>query len=142
MRNKLSIDPLTVVPAPDERLFARAGELDGAGGGAPHRSERLRPHSRMLALVTGFAALVAGVLLLTRLGASPMVDEAILLRGLSPGQAAELVRPLLDRRTNTVVYSPDHAPQVLTVRGTPDQLKNVHSVLDRYESAGSSCAAG
>ncbi|HJU73674.1 MAG TPA: hypothetical protein VJ717_07995 [Gemmatimonadaceae bacterium] len=68
--------------------------------------------------------------------AVPTVEEAFLLRCISTEQAAELVRPLLTLPANTVVHSP-RAPQVLTIRATPQQMQNVRVLLDRYEGAGS-----
>jgi hypothetical protein len=68
---------------------------------------------------------------------APIIEEAILLRCLTPGEAAELIRPLLRLRSNTIVSAAD-APRVLTIRATPAQLQTVKSVLDKYENAGSS----
>jgi hypothetical protein len=73
--------------------------------------------------------------------AAPMVEEALLLRCLSPGEAAELLRPLLPLSTNSVVYSPAHAPRVLTIRATAAQRQKVRAVLDQYEGAGSAACA-
>jgi len=74
--------------------------------------------------------------------AGPIVEEAILLRCLSPGEAAELVRPILLLPGNTIVSSP-RAPRVLTIRATQEQLRNVRSVLDPYERPGSAaCPVG
>jgi hypothetical protein len=73
----------------------------------------------------------------------PMVEQAFLLRCLAPGEAAELVRPLLELPANRVAYSPVNAPRVLTVHATPAQLRNVRSVLDEHERPGSAaCARG
>ena len=73
----------------------------------------------------------------------PMLEEAIVLRCLSPGEAAEVVRPHLRLRTNIVVSAPAQAPRVLTVRGTPAQLEHVKAVLGEHERAGSpACTAG
>ena len=52
-----------------------------------------------------------------------MVEEAFLLHCLSPGEAAELIRPLLRLGTNTIVHSPARAPRVLTIRATPAQME-------------------
>jgi hypothetical protein len=100
-----------------ERLLARASELDAAHGAG------------------------AAVDDLRAAAAAPMVEEAFVLRCLSPGEAAELVRPLLHLRTNTVVYSPTHAPRVLTIRATAAQIQNVRSVLDQHEGAGAPACA-
>jgi hypothetical protein len=112
-----------------------------------------RPRRRMWARAVGVAVLIAAgtfAIMRSRVPTSataaattPMVEEAIVLRCLSPGEAAELVRPLLRLRTNTVVYSPTHAPRVLTIRATPAQIQNVRSLLDRREGAGApACAPG
>jgi len=69
-----------------------------------------------------------------------MIEKAFLLRCLSAGQAAALIRPVLDLPTNTVESSPA-APGVLTVRATSSQLEKVRSVLDPYEGAGSPACA-
>jgi hypothetical protein len=71
----------------------------------------------------------------------PMVEEAVLLRCLTPGEAAELIRPLLRLPENRIVASPEDAPRVLTVRGTPAQLQQVKSKLDELQDAGSPACA-
>ena len=72
-----------------------------------------------------------------------MVDEAILLRCLSPGEAAALVRPLVPLRANAITINPTRAPRILNVHATPAQLRELHALLDRYEGAGSAaCVAG
>lgn len=118
---------------------AALAELHGAGQGRlPDVSGQPRRRPQMWALGVGIAALIAAAP-----AAAPMVQEAFLLRCLSPGEAAELIRPVLGLRTNSVVYSPAHAPRVLTIHATPAQIRNVRSVLDRYEGAGSpACARG
>lgn len=129
---------------------AALAELHGTGQArVPAVSGRLRRRPRTWALAAGLAALIgAGALAVTQTrvpagAAAPVVEEAFLLRCLSPGEAAELIRPLLTLPTNGIVYSPAHAPRVLTVRATPAQIQNARSVLDRYESAGSpACAPG
>ena len=67
--------------------------------------------------------------------AVPMVEERFLLRCLQPGEAAELILPLLGRSSSVLV--PGHAPRVLVVRAMQSQLREVRSLLGRYESAGS-----
>jgi len=69
----------------------------------------------------------------------PLVEERFLLRCLQPGEAAELIRPLLVR-SNTV-YSPGNAPRVLVVRATPEKIQEVRLLLDRHEGAGSTTCA-
>lgn len=128
---------------------AAVAELrDGAQARVPDATQpRRRP--RRKGLVIAVAALLAlGSLAVSRMlvptpAGVPMVEEAILLRCLSPGEAAELIRPLLGLRTNTIVYSPAQAPRVVTIRATPAQIQEVRSVIDQHESAGSpACATG
>ncbi len=134
-----------------EAFDAALAELRGAGQThVQHVSGRVRPRRRprMWALASGVAALIVvstyavGRTLVPANAAVPMVQESILLRCLSPGEAAELIRPLLDLRTNTVVYSPAHAPRTLTIRATPTQIRSVRSALEQNDGGESSaCAA-
>jgi hypothetical protein len=112
-----------------------------------------RPRRRMRLLATVAAASIAvGGLALSRMllpaeaavrSAPATVEEAILLRCLSPGEAAELIRPLLRDRHASVVISPARAARVLTVRATPEQMQRVRAALDRYEGTGSpACTTG
>lgn len=72
---------------------------------------------------------------------APIVEEAIVLRCLSPGEAAELIRPLLVLPSNTMVARAS-APRVLTIRATAAQLENVKAVLEAHEGVGApACAA-
>jgi hypothetical protein len=108
-----------------------------------------RRYGRLLAFTSGVIAVLVAIsgIAVTRTPApagvgDPTVEQAFLLRCLSPGQAAVLVRPLLDLPTNTVVVSPN-APGVLTVRGTPAQLGRVRALLDGYDGPGGpACARG
>jgi hypothetical protein len=99
---------------------------------APRRRPRIR------ALILGIAALiVAGAITITRVGqspAAPIVEEAFVLRCLLPGEAAEVIRPMLEP-TATIVISPRQAPRVLTVRTTPDQMSDVRVVVDQQDGA-------
>jgi beta-lactamase regulating signal transducer with metallopeptidase domain len=70
-----------------------------------------------------------------------MVEEPLLLRCLSPGEAAELLGPVLRRDSGMTVTHSAHAPRVLTVRATPAQLRNVKALLEQYEGAGSAACA-
>jgi hypothetical protein len=130
---------------------AALAELQDHGKASlPDVRETPRRRSRMWALTVAVAALVTAYSLARSQPApagdaavpgAPIVEEVILLRCLSPGEAAELVRPLLRLRSNSVVYSPAHAPRVLKIRATPAQLQNVKSLLEKYEGAGApSCA--
>jgi len=115
--------------------------------GAPAPNVTAQPVRRWRwAWAAGAAALVAvGSLGIARAfpsdaAGAPMIEKAFLLRCLSAGQAAALIRPVFDLPTNTVESSPA-APGVLTVRATSSQLEKVRSVLDPYEGAGSPACA-
>lgn len=64
--------------------------------------------------------------------AVPMIEKTFLLRCLSAGQAARLIRPVLDLPTNAVTASADG---VLIIQATSAQIERVQSVLDPYEGA-------
>lgn len=67
--------------------------------------------------------------------AAQMTEQTFQLRCLGPDEAAALVRPLLNLSENTVQTSP-RTPRVLTVKGTPEQLRDVRAVLDKLEGSG------
>lgn len=66
----------------------------------------------------------------------PIVEEAFLLRCLSPIQAAELIRPVLRDRNNATIYA-GNAPGIVRVRVTPQDMQRARSVIDKYEAPGS-----
>ena len=117
----------------------------------PFAGASTRRRSRMWALIGAVAALAAlGAIAILRapapvsvvaVPAVPMVEEAIQLRCLSPGEAAQLIRPLLQLRSNTVVYSPANAPRLITIRATVAQMQSVRSLLETYEGVGSPTCA-
>lgn len=130
---------------------AALAELRGAEGSRvpakkqPLRRRRLRIFATVAAVLIAFgtfafmrtttpsdAAQVAG---------APMVEETILLDCLEPGEAAALIRPILNLRTNTVVHSLSDAPRVLTIRATPAQIQRVKSLLDQHERSGAPACA-
>jgi len=125
---------------------AALAELRGAEQtGAPEVRERPRRPLRMWAMAAMVVALVAVSRLAFPVGAPPtpiaatMVEEPLLLQCLSPAEATELIRPLLPLPDNTIVASRDS--RVLTIRGTPEQIGDVLSTLDRYETGGSPACA-
>ncbi|HEY0023326.1 MAG TPA: hypothetical protein VGB24_10465 [Longimicrobium sp.] len=71
----------------------------------------------------------------------PTIEEAIVLRCLAPGDAAELVRPVLQDRSSRVLVNPAHAPRVITIRATPALLRQAKAVLAEHEGAGSGTCA-
>jgi hypothetical protein len=91
----------------------------------------------------GAAALLLalGLRLTSAAPAATTFTEALMLRCLAPGEAAELVRPLLRDRSSTVEYNEARAPRVLTIRGTSDVLQQAKAVLAEHEGAAPACAS-
>ena len=98
------------------------------------------------AVVTGVLAVAVFVTFAVRIPVAaspvvPMVEEAILLRCLTPGEAGELVRSLVLDRASTVRSGPATAPRVIVVRTTPAQMERVKAVLAKRDGAdGGACA--
>jgi hypothetical protein len=73
--------------------------------------------------------------------APPTAGQAFALRCLAPGDAAELIRPLVADRAARIVVSPVRAPHVLTVRAPSDaaqvawQRARLVHMISRGESA-------
>lgn len=102
--------------------------------------------TRTRAILLGFL-LSVGIVAVSRLvmpttpaSSVPMTEEAILLRCMTAVEAAELVRPLLTLRENTIVVRAAQAPRVLTLRVTAEQSRQVKQLLDQYEGAADGCA--
>jgi hypothetical protein len=108
----------------------------------PRRRSRLTsPFVIAAVALIAIGVLTVGRLLLpTRVGAAPsalMRSEPILLRCLSPEDAALLIRPLLPLPSNRVEIFSTEAGRVLTVHATKGQLRTVKSALEKYEGTGS-----
>lgn len=73
--------------------------------------------------------------------AVPTVEEGVLLRCFTPGEAAELVRPLLADRVSTVRVNPQLAPRVLTIRTTTEKLARAKALLAEHERTGARACA-
>lgn len=71
----------------------------------------------------------------TRVAPAGVTEEAILLRCLPGAEAAEVARPILDKSWNSVVVSAK-TPDVITVRGTAEQLQQVKFTLDFVQREG------
>lgn len=115
---------------------AQSGESEVTGR-APSRP-RWR---RWAVLVAALVTLIAGYALRRTVPAGPpiaTVEEAILLRCLTPTQALEILRPHLGP-TTTVTTNKSNAPNILTVKGPPEDIQKVHSVLEPYEGPGATC---
>jgi hypothetical protein len=72
--------------------------------------------------------------------AAATIEEAFVLRCLSPGNAAELVRPMIADESSQVVASPARAPRVLTVRASPAKMQQVRELLARFDGPSGPCA--
>ncbi|MBL0170521.1 MAG: hypothetical protein IPP90_07275 [Gemmatimonadaceae bacterium] len=62
-------------------------------------------------------------------------EESILLRCLTPGEAAELIRPVLNEDGATIVVRSAQAPRAITIRATPAGMQKAKATLDMFESA-------
>jgi hypothetical protein len=160
-----SADPELLTRDREEHLLSRAAELDGAqstqvgtlraaaieagiqpeafdaalaevraGGATPAQSPR---GWLMLSGALGVAVLLAFGIVAASIDVRPSVrtvEQTFMLRCLAPGDAAAVVRPLMNSAASQIVISP-HAPHVLTVRTTPDQMQRVRAALDRQDGA-------
>ena len=112
-------------------------ELRAGQQAPPVQSSRRRPRIGGLALglfaviVVGFFAVGRGVAPAT----IPTIEQSFLLRCLPVGEAAELVRPMLEPKSGLIMASPTRAPRVLSVRTTPEQMPAVRALLDRQDGA-------
>ena len=115
-------------------------ELRGAGQAPAAQSPRRRP--RVATFVLGVCTLLlAGTMVsrtVIRVPVGATVEEAFLLRCLPPGEAAELVRPTRELASNVTILLPAHAPRVLRIRATPEQLAEMRALLERED--GAACA--
>lgn len=69
-----------------------------------------------------------------------MVEETILLRCLTPGEAGELIRPVLRDHEGRVVARSAEGARTIKIRATPEQLQQVRAILEKYERGeGASC---
>jgi hypothetical protein len=118
---------------------------------APRSSVGVSPGRRtrrwIAGAAVGVALLTAGVLATgwPRSGANTLpapgtVEEGVVVRCLTPGEAAELVRPLLSDPVSSVQFNPTLAPRVLMLRSTPEKLARAKALLTEQDGAGA-CAA-
>lgn len=112
---------------------------------APLRSQGLPIASRKRRLwgtVAGIFIVLVGGVLVHRMVFPPRTmvgttEEVILLRCLSTGDAAAIVRPIVSD-ANSSVHITDDAPHTITVRTTPDRMARVKTALSAQDAA--SCA--
>lgn len=122
---------------------AAVGELQRSAPATPVRTREQQLRRARIWAVAAVVSLVAAVVVGRRSSSdTPVNAEAILLRCLSPSDAAELVRPLLTLPTNSVLINPEQAPHVITIRATRAQLRRVKSLLRKSDDGdGQVCAA-
>jgi hypothetical protein len=107
-------------------------------------AQRTRRRSRLWTAAVAGIAVLATIAVWT-VGRTPVAtsvaEQSFVLRCLSPREAARLVRPLLGENGVTLI-TPAQAPRVLTIRGTPAQLRDAKALLDKQDAAGSAaCVA-
>ena len=74
--------------------------------------------------------------------AVPSIEEAIMLRCLSPDEAGEMIRLALGPSVRNVQLRGRPGSRLLIVRATPEQMQKVKSLLDEKQAAGSiACTA-
>lgn len=115
-------------------------EMQGGESLPAAPARRRRPRIRAL-LLGASAFLFVGAIAVTRMVApvpAATAEQAFLLRCLPPGEAAELVKPMLGP-ASSVAISPVHSPRTLTIRSTPERMARVGAMLD--ERDGAACAA-
>ena len=113
----------------------RGGLASAPAVGGPLRHLR---RSWAVAAAGAGALLIALAVLVASPEPIPTAEEAIVLRCLAPGEAAELIRPLMRARSSSAEYRPASAPRVLTIRGTPDDLERAKARLAEHERRASS----
>ena len=120
---------------------------------SPPPTQVTRPANRRARILTfAVAALVSIVIgFVVNRRATPsgvpagagLSEQTVVLRCMSPAEAAELIRPILNLRENTVKFSESDAPQLLSVRVTPEQSQKIHALLDEKETGpAGACPAG
>ena len=128
--------------SPEAFDAALAEVRDAEAAPAPNVAEPPSTHRWRWMLGIAAVLLTVGTLGVARVTPNaagvPMIERTFLLRCLSAGQAARLVRPVLDLPANRVTASPDG---MLIVNATSAQIEKVQSVLDPYEGAGAPACA-
>lgn len=71
--------------------------------------------------------------------ASSLVTEDMVLKCITPEDAAQLIRPVLQKPAATVVISGAPGTRVLTVKATRDQMQQAKATIDRYEANSATC---
>ena len=112
------------------------------------RAEESRRVPRRRHRVWGIAGVTAIVALIVFIGvgrlappvaaSGPVLEQTLVLRCVSTGQALALIRPLLTHPANVVTAS-QRAPGMITVRATAEQLTRVQAVIDGYERTVPAC---
>jgi len=76
---------------------------------------------------------VPGVRATTEMTSNHQQTEILLLKCLPPADAGTLISPYL-RTNGSLYYLPKGSMRVITVRATPDEMRQVKSLLGRFDS--------
>jgi hypothetical protein len=127
----------------DAALAEMRGRRGGPGLGPPTLPSLLG-RWRIVGLVA-FLIAVAAMILLQRQANSVAVEaisartveESVLLHCVTPDEAAEIVRPLLQNPWNTIVINPESSPGRVRIRGRTFELSRAKTELAKYDGDGS-----
>ena len=131
-----------------EAFEAALAEMQSASPSQPATAvdrpwRRRRRRALTLAAVALIMAGMVGVLrerggaVAAEVAPARLVEEAIVLQCLTPGEAATLLRPILRDGSATIRSSPSSAPRVLTIRAPQPSLEQAKKLLADHESSGS-----
>ena len=106
------------------------------------------PRRVRVSVIAGAAALLFAFFVFMRIPAKqaalntvPNIEEAIMLRCLSPDEAGEMIRLALGPSARNVQLRWREPSRLLTVRATPEQLQRVKALLAEQQAAGSAACA-
>lgn len=106
--------------------------------GTPARA-RQRPH--LLSRAAAAAVMVLAIVTVSVQRSSTrarMIEPVLQVRCISPEDAAELIRPYLDRSSRILIPPGSH---LLRVRATQAQIEKIRSVLAEAERSATTCAS-
>lgn len=127
-----------------ESFDAALGELQTEQAPAPVPVRAVRRWRRLFFGLAGVgAAVIAAATIVIPLRLVPptaaMVQQTIQLNCLPAGEAIELIKPLLTDPATTIAFNEKAAPRSITIRATPEQIRNVRAAIDQVDNPGT-CA--
>jgi hypothetical protein len=108
---------------------------------SPSRRSRKRLVSFATAIAIAIPFLLVGALVFRRTVVEPrsttpeLSAQVFTLRCLPAGDAAELIRPLIQDARSAVIVSPGQATRTLRVRTTPEQMERVRALIEQRDAA-------